>query len=73
MMVAEILGSQSFAAAEAVEIQPGKKGRAVGSLMELYQSQIHELELLRLTSFGKRWYVLQCESEGDVMQYYNCM
>ena len=57
----EILGSQSFAAAVAVGIEQGKKGRAVGSL---YQSQIHELELLRLTFFGKQWYVLQCESKG---------
>ena len=73
MMVAEILGSQSFAAAVAVGIEQGKRRRAVGSLMELYQSQIHELELLWLTSFGKRWYVLQCESKADVMQYYNCM
>ena len=49
-MVAEILGSQSFAEAEAVEIQLGKNGRAVGSLMELSQFQ---LDLLWLSFFGK--------------------
>ena len=49
-MVAELLGLQSFAAAVAVEIQLGKNGRAVGSLMELSQFQ---LDLLWLTFFGK--------------------
>ena len=49
-MVAELLGSQSFAEAEAVEIQLGKKGLTVGSLMELSQFQ---LDLLWLTFFGK--------------------
>ena len=57
-MVAEILGSQSFA-----ETPLGKKGRAVGSLMELSQFQ---LDLLWLTSFGKRWNVLQCERKANV-------
>ena len=68
--VGEILGSQSFAEAEAVEIQLGKNGRAVGSLMELSQFQ---LDLLWLTFFGKRLNVLQCESKVDVTQFYNCM
>ena len=52
-MVAELLGSQSFAAAEAVGIELGKKGLPVGSLMELSQSQLHVLELLQLSFFGK--------------------
>ena len=64
-MVAEILGSQSFA-----ETLLGKKGLAVGSLMELSQFQ---LDLLWLTLFGKRWNVLRCESNADVTQFYNCM
>ena len=62
-MVAEFLGSQSFA-----ETLLGKKG--LGSLMELSQFQ---LDLLWLTLFGKRWNVLQCESKADVTQFYNCM
>ena len=64
-MVAELLGSQSFA-----ETLLGKKGLAVGSLMELSQFQ---LDLLWLTFFGKRWNVLQCENKVDVIQFYNCM
>ena len=58
-MVAEFLGSQSFA-----ETLLGKKG--LGSLMELSQFQ---LDLLWLTFFGKRWNVLQCESKADVTQF----
>lgn len=61
-MVAELLGSQSFA-----ETLLGKKGLAVGSLMKLSQFQ---LDLLWLTFFGKRWNVLQCESKADVTQFY---
>ena len=64
-MIAEILGSQSFA-----ETPLGKKGLTVGSLMELSQFQ---LDLLWLTFFGKRWNVLQCENKVDVIQFYNCM
>ena len=62
-MVAELLGSQSFA-----ETLLGKKGLPVGSLMKLSQ-----LDLLWLTFFGKRRNVLQCESKVDVIQFYNCM
>ena len=61
-MVAEILGSQNFA-----ETLLGKEGLAVGSLMELSQFQ---LDLLWLTSFGKRWNMLQCERKADVTQFY---
>ena len=47
--VAELLGSQSFA-----ETPLGKKGLPVGSLMELSQFELHVLELLQLSFFGKR-------------------
>ena len=42
-----LLDSLTFAAAVAFETPLGKnKGRAAGYLMELSQSQLHELELL---------------------------
>ena len=56
-MVAEILGSQSFA-----ETLLGKNGLPVGSLMKF------QLDMLWLTFFGKQSNVLQYESKADVTQ-----